>query len=275
MEKRAYSVEWLSESSHKNITYPSMDLLTCRSGTSSLQYHKEFTTLEMERPSTATNCNEKENHIDLTAEFYHVHRTHMEANNVTTSRRVFKEVPTHNPSPASEKCHNSDTDNAKSPESLSEEDATSRPRTKFTKEQKKELEKSFKEHRYIGSNEKRRLSKVLKLSETQIKTWFQNRRMKFKRQSQDARVEAFFSGLYVPYYGYSDFQTPSCPIRPGQTMPLAPPTSIHPFVPLSATIRPRNPPISMPPANLGSYPCPSVLVHPSLNETARLRFPPY
>ncbi|CAI9548424.1 unnamed protein product [Staurois parvus] len=195
---------------------------------------------------------------------------------VTTPRTVFKEDSTHNPSPASEKCHSSDTDSAKSPESLSEDDAASRPRTKFTKEQLQELEKSFKEQRYIGSNEKKRLSRVLKLSETQIKTWFQNRRMKFKRQSQDARVEAFFSGFYMPYYGYKDFQTPAYPVRPGLAMPLAPPAPIHSFAPLSATIiRPGNPPSSMTPANLGSYPRPSVLVHPSLSESVGLRFSPY
>ncbi|XP_018414392.1 PREDICTED: homeobox protein vex1-like [Nanorana parkeri] len=244
--------------------------MTRRSGTSALQYHKEFNALGIERPSTIGN--EKENHCDRTAALYQVQRTQAEAHDVTTSRRAFKEVSTHNPSPSSEKCHSSDTD----PGSLSEEDATSRPRTKFTKEQLQELENSFKEHRYIGSNEKKRLSKVLKLSETQIKTWFQNRRMKFKRQSQDARVEAFFSGLYVPYYGYSDFQTPACPARPGLAMPLAPPASIYPFAPLSATvIRPGNPPSSMPPQNLGSYPCPSVRVHPSLNEPVGLRFSPY
>ncbi|XP_077309901.1 homeobox protein vex1-like [Lithobates pipiens] len=270
MEKKAYSVEWLSESSHRNTTYPSVDLLACRSGTSTLQYHKDFSTLGMERP--ATSKNEKENPSDLTAALYHVQRTQ----DVTTPRKVFKEVFTHNPCPASEKCHSPDTDGARSPESFSEDDATSRPRTKFSNEQLRELEKSFKEHRYIGSNEKKRLSRVLKLSETQIKTWFQNRRMKFKRQNQDARVEAFFSGLYVPNYGYSDFQTPVCPIRPGLAMPLAPPAPIHPFAPLSAAaIRPGNHPSSMTPANLGSYRCPSVLVHPSYNEPMGLRFSHY
>lgn len=100
--------------------------------------------------------------------------------------------------------------------------------------------------------------------------------MKFKRQNQDARVEALFSGLYVPYYGYSDFQTPAGPVRPGLAMSCAPPAPIHPFAPLSATvIRPGNPPSSMTPANLGSYRCPSMLVHPSYNEPMGLRFSPY
>ncbi|NXG60657.1 VEX1 protein, partial [Hemiprocne comata] len=62
-----------------------------------------------------------------------------------------------------------------------------RPRTKFSAAQLQELERSFREQRYIGASEKRRLAAELNLSQSQIKTWFQNRRMKFKRQTQDAR----------------------------------------------------------------------------------------
>ncbi|NXD49073.1 VEX1 protein, partial [Corvus moneduloides] len=62
-----------------------------------------------------------------------------------------------------------------------------RSRTKFSAAQLQELERSFREQRYIRAGEKRRLAAVLNLSQSQIKTWFQNRRMKFKRQTQDAR----------------------------------------------------------------------------------------
>ncbi|NXM66260.1 VEX1 protein, partial [Serilophus lunatus] len=62
-----------------------------------------------------------------------------------------------------------------------------RARTKFSAAQLQELERSFREQRYIGAGEKRRLAAALNLSQSQIKTWFQNRRMKFKRQTQDAR----------------------------------------------------------------------------------------
>ncbi|NWT93264.1 VEX1 protein, partial [Urocynchramus pylzowi] len=65
--------------------------------------------------------------------------------------------------------------------------APGRPRTKFSAAQLQELERSFRQQRYIGAGEKRRLAAVLNLSQSQIKTWFQNRRMKFKRQTQDAR----------------------------------------------------------------------------------------
>ncbi|OXB67386.1 hypothetical protein ASZ78_010944 [Callipepla squamata] len=85
-----------------------------------------------------------------------------------------------------------------------------RPRTKFSAVQLQELERSFREQRYIGASEKRRLAAELDLSQSQIKTWFQNRRMKFKRETQDARVEALVSGLFLPYHCYPDTVTPSC-----------------------------------------------------------------
>ncbi|NXA43889.1 VEX1 protein, partial [Eudromia elegans] len=69
----------------------------------------------------------------------------------------------------------------------SAEAGAGRPRTKFSSAQLQELERSFREQRYIGASEKRRLAAALGLSQSQIKTWFQNRRMKFKRQTQDAR----------------------------------------------------------------------------------------
>ncbi|NWH56055.1 VEX1 protein, partial [Geococcyx californianus] len=62
-----------------------------------------------------------------------------------------------------------------------------RSRTKFSAAQLQELERSFREQRYLGAGEKRRLAAALSLSQSQIKTWFQNRRMKLKRQTQDAR----------------------------------------------------------------------------------------
>ncbi|KAG9470181.1 hypothetical protein GDO78_018677 [Eleutherodactylus coqui] len=152
-----------------------------------------------------------------------------------------------------------------SPGSTSEEEAASRPRTKFTAEQLQELEKSFSDNRYIGSSEKKRLSQVLKLSEIQIKTWFQNRRMKFKRQSQDARVEALLSGRHFPHYNYLDFQQPSCSVQPDLAMPLAPP--IHPYGALQAPVTmPALHAAPIPPLSLGSYPYPPVLVHPMFSD---------
>uniref|UniRef100_A0A672NH89 Homeobox domain-containing protein n=1 Tax=Sinocyclocheilus grahami TaxID=75366 RepID=A0A672NH89_SINGR len=67
-----------------------------------------------------------------------------------------------------------------------------RVRTKFSSEQISRLEKSFSKHKYLGATQRRRTAEKLQLSETQVKTWFQNRRMKLKREVQDARAAEFF-----------------------------------------------------------------------------------
>lgn len=43
-----------------------------------------------------------------------------------------------------------------------------RPRTKFSAAQLQELERSFREQRYIGASEKRRLAALLNLSQSQV-----------------------------------------------------------------------------------------------------------
>ncbi|XP_020601902.1 homeobox protein MSH-D-like [Orbicella faveolata] len=57
-----------------------------------------------------------------------------------------------------------------------------RKRTAFTTTQVKELENEFRRSKYLTISRRTELSKSLKLTETQIKIWFQNRRTKWKRK---------------------------------------------------------------------------------------------
>ena len=85
-------------------------------------------------------------------------------------------------------------------------------RTAFSREQVADLEKKFQDKKYLSSNERGELAEKLKLSDMQVKTWFQNRRMKFKRQSEEAEMEmkaskySFSSimpyGNMTSFYGY-------------------------------------------------------------------------
>ncbi|XP_049711069.1 homeobox protein VENTX [Elephas maximus indicus] len=81
-----------------------------------------------------------------------------------------------------------------------------RVRTAFTTAQISTLESAFKLHQYLGPQERKKLAKEMHLTEVQIKTWFQNRRMKHKRQLQDSQLSVPFSG---PLYGPLAIHPPS------------------------------------------------------------------
>ena len=64
-----------------------------------------------------------------------------------------------------------------------------RKRTAFTSTQLKALEYRFSEKKYLSISERNNLAKNLKLNDAQVKTWFQNRRTKWKRQISSAELE--------------------------------------------------------------------------------------
>ncbi|RZF37124.1 hypothetical protein LSTR_LSTR015314 [Laodelphax striatellus] len=65
---------------------------------------------------------------------------------------------------------------------VEKDDRKKRPRTAFTAIQIKALEAEFEKNKYLSVGKRLQLSKTLRLSETQIKIWFQNRRTKWKRK---------------------------------------------------------------------------------------------
>ncbi|KAK7934154.1 hypothetical protein WMY93_005050 [Mugilogobius chulae] len=73
--------------------------------------------------------------------------------------------------------------------------ARRKPRVLFSQLQVSELERRFRQQRYLSATEREQLAHTLKLTSTQVKIWFQNRRYKCKRQRQDQSLELVsFSG---------------------------------------------------------------------------------
>nr|CYF18415.1 engrailed [Pholcus phalangioides] len=74
-----------------------------------------------------------------------------------------------------------------------------RPRTAFTAEQLARLKQEFQENRYLTEKRRQDLARDLKLHESQIKIWFQNRRAKLKKasgQRNPLALQLMAQGLY-------------------------------------------------------------------------------
>ncbi|CDI98045.1 barh homeobox protein [Echinococcus multilocularis] len=73
-----------------------------------------------------------------------------------------------------------------SPPDQQQEGMSKKPRkarTAFTDSQLSELERNFESQKYLSVQDRIQLANRLKLNDTQVKTWYQNRRTKWKRQT--------------------------------------------------------------------------------------------
>uniref|UniRef100_A0A8C3QLZ9 NK2 homeobox 8 n=1 Tax=Cyanoderma ruficeps TaxID=181631 RepID=A0A8C3QLZ9_9PASS len=100
------------------------------------------------------------------------------------------------------------------------EEKKKKRRVLFSKAQTLELERRFRQQRYLSAPEREQLARLLSLTPTQVKIWFQNHRYKMKRArsegpgSPQPRPPALLRRVVVPVLVRDGEPCRSCPASP-------------------------------------------------------------
>ena len=72
------------------------------------------------------------------------------------------------------------------------------------------LNREFNEHKYLSTPQRTKLAERLGLNQTQVKTWFQNRRMKWKKETDGEHKEGIVDSEMHSDSEHSNPEEDSC-----------------------------------------------------------------
>lgn len=84
-------------------------------------------------------------------------------------------------------------------------------RVLFSKTQTFELERRFRQQRYLSAPEREQLAQLIDLTPTQVKIWFQNHRYKYKKQLSESGYSAY-GGVYNDPHMFGTPRTVPVPV---------------------------------------------------------------
>lgn len=111
------------------------------------------------------------------------HHTRLKLENVETSDAEADDIDKEDDE------EDDDEDEKKDPNSSEPNQKKRKRRVLFSKAQTYELERRFRQQRYLSAPEREHLASIIRLSPVQVKIWFQNHRYKLKRARQEKGLE--------------------------------------------------------------------------------------